>query len=154
MNGLCYYEFKSRYNGLLIKMPWSYLVTAVTLLPVIYVAEGDTRVLLIELLVYWACILATLWLLLDLYVQKTLQEFAFNQDGIFIKRGNDSIIYYDWGSIVAIATFNEREAKIVNSLHKEGLVLSFDDGFKLKVFDRVTNYSSFKKLIDNQMLYA
>lgn len=152
MNGLCYYELKSRFYGLFNRLPWTYFVTASILLPVILIAENNTRALLVELMIYWALVLAVVWFLNDLYNQKTLQEFAFDQRGIYVKQSDNTFIHYTWECLTGIDSLEKETTKYFSE--KGGVLLSFDDGYTLKVLNRITNYKLFQTILSSKMMHA
>ena len=154
MNGLCYYELKSRFYGLFNRLPYTYFVTASILLPVMFVVDHNTRAILIELMVYWALVLAAIWLLNDLYTQKTLQEFAFDQCGIYVKKEDNAVIYYTWECLTGIDSLQREKqtAKYFSSM--DGVLLSFDDGYTLRVFNHITNYQRFQNILSSKMMHA
>lgn len=152
MNGLCYYELKSRFYGLFKQLPKTYFVTASILLPVIFVVDNNTRALLIEMMIYWALVIAVIWLLNDLYHQKTLQEFAFDQRGIYVKQSDNTFMHYTWECLTGIDNLAQQSPKYFTD--RKGVLLSFDDGYTLKVFNHITNYKLFHTILNSKMMHA
>lgn len=152
MNGLCYYELKSRFHGLFNRLPWTYFVTASLLLPIVILVENNTRALLIELMIYWALVISVIWLLNDLCHQKMLQEFAFDQRGIYVKKKDNTFIHYTWDCLTAIDSLAEYKYRCLAD--GKGVSLRFDDGYTLKVFSFITNYKLFCQILNSKMMQA
>ena len=150
----CYYTPKNRFYGLFIQLPGSFFVTAIILLPAIYLAEETTQILLMHLLIYWAAIMAFFWFIKDKYVQKILQEFSFTHEAIYVKKNNDVNKRYEWSQIDRVRQINKESHLARLSLSCEGVSITFDDGFELVIMRKITNYDLFSALLEKNMLRA
>ena len=147
MYGSFHYGLKSRFYGLFAQLPWSLVVTAIVLFPVVYCAESSTRILLIQLTIYWALVISIALLLKDLYMQRYLLEFSIQGRGISIYKNADTTIDYAWEQLRAIKSIGKKELKYYRTLDANGVLLKFEDGFELPVFERVSNYQKFSAIL-------
>lgn len=154
MLGECYYQQKNRFYGLFIQLPWSFFVTMMLILPVYYMADVDTRALLIQIVAYWVCAVALLWYAKDKYVQNILREFSFAQDAIYVKRNSGLLERYTWKQIDNIRAFDKNSNLAKLSLSCGGVVLTFEDGYQLIVLRKIVNYEVFCSLLEKNILRA
>ena len=136
-----------RFYGLFAQLPWSLLVTGIILLPVIYFAESSTRALLIELTLYWALAVGLLLFARDLYMQRFLLEFSAGGRGILIHRGDKTIAEYSWRQLQAVKKITKKDSLSRKTLEGKGLMLKFEDGFELPVFEQLSNYDQFNLIL-------
>ena len=141
------YGVISRFYGLFSQLPWSLVVTAIVLLPVAYYAEPSTRYLIIELTIYWALAIGLLLFARDLYMQRFLLEFSVRGRGIVIHKGENTIAEYKWEQLRTIRKFTKKDRLSRKTLEGEGLLLKFEDGFELPVFEQVSNYDQFNSIL-------
>ena len=147
MYGSFQYGLKSRFYGLFSQLPWSLVVTAIVLLPVIYFATPETRLLVIEIALYWSLVVGVLMLLKDLLAQKYIFEFVVQGRGITVYKKTDASVDYTWEQITSIKPFNKRHSIARRAIESDGVLLKFEDGFELPVFEPVSNYKTFNNIL-------
>ena len=147
MHGSFHYGFKSRFYGLFSQLPWSLVITAIVLLPAAYYSNAATRVLLIQLTIYWALAIGVLLLLKDLYVQRYLFEFSVQRCGISVYKKSEVKVDYQWEQLKAIRVFNKKDKIARQSIESNGVLLKFEDGFELPVYERVSDYDKFSSIL-------
>lgn len=147
MHGSFRYGFKSRFYGVFSQLPWSLVVTAIVLLPVAYYSNTATRVILIQLTIYWALAIGVLLLLKDLYVQRYLFEFSVQGREISVYKNSEVKVDCQWQQLKAIRAFNKKDKISRQSIESNGVLLKFEDGFELPVFERVSDYDKFSSIL-------
>lgn len=147
MFGSFQYGLKSRFYGLFSQLPWSLVVTAIVLLPVVYFAQAETRILLIHIALYWALAIGVLMFIKDLYVQRFLYEFSIQRCGITVRKNANNSVEYTWPQLRTIRSFHKKDKIARRTLESNGMLLKFDDGFELPVFEQVSNYDEFNSLL-------
>ncbi len=141
------YGLTSRFYGLFSQLPWSLLVTSIVLAPIAYFSEPLTQVILIKAVIYWSLFIAILMLLKDLYSQRFLYEFSIQGRGIRVYKKSALIAEYNWEQLKAIRVFEKKDKIARQTLESNGVLLKFEDGFELPVFDRVSNYETFNLIL-------
>ncbi|MFK8028152.1 MAG: hypothetical protein AB8C40_08865 [Gammaproteobacteria bacterium] len=141
------YGLTSRFYGLFSQLPWSLLVTSIVLAPIAYFSEPLTQAILIKAVIYWSLFIAILMLLKDLYSQRFLYEFSIQGRGIRVYKKSALIAEYNWEQLKAIRVFEKKDKIARQILESNGVLLKFEDGFELPVFDRVSNYESFNLIL-------
>lgn len=147
MYGSFQYGLKSRFYGLFSQWPWSLVITAIVLLPVAYNATVETRLLVIEIALYWSLVIGVLMLLKDLAAQQYIFEFAVKGRGITVYKKTDDSVDYTWEQIISIKPFSKRDRIARRAIESNGVMLKFEDGFELPVFERVSNYKTFNHIL-------
>ena len=147
MYGSFQYDLKSRFYGLFSQLPWSLVVTTIILFPIAYYAEPEMRTLIIELTIYWALILSFILLAKDLYAQRILFTFSLQGRGIVVEKNTDTVQQYTWDQLEAVKLIDKKDSLSRRTLESNGVVLKFDDGFELPVFERVSNYDKFSAIL-------
>jgi|TARA_B110000238_G_scaffold198830_1_gene244462 hypothetical protein len=148
MNGSYRYGLRLRFYGLFSQLPWSLLVTSIALAPVAYFAEPATQTILIKVVIYWSLTISILMLLKDLYVQRSLYEFSVQGRGICVYKQSMLLAEYNWEQLKAIRGFEKKDKIARQSLESGGVLLKFEDGFELVVFERVSNYERFNLILN------
>ena len=148
MYGSFHYGLNSRFYSLFSQLPWSLLVTSIVLAPIAYFSEPATQVILIKTAIYWSLSLSILMLLKDLYVQRFLYEFSVRDRSISVYKKSVLIAEYDWGQLKTICAFEKKDKIARQTLESNGLLLKFEDGFELTVFERVSNYERFNLILN------
>ena len=148
MVGSFHYGLKSRFYGLFSQLPWSLLVTSIVLVPVAYFSEPATQIILIKVTIYWLLAISILMLLKDLYVQRFLYEFSIQGRGIRVYKKSVLLAEYNWEQLKAIHAFEKKDKIARQTLESNGLLLEFEDGFELAVFERVSNYEKFNLILN------
>ncbi|MFK7795081.1 MAG: hypothetical protein AB8B89_07030 [Gammaproteobacteria bacterium] len=146
------YGLKSRFYGLFSQLPWSLVVTTIVLLPVIYYAQQETRILLIHIAIYWCLAMSVLMLIKDLYAQRFLFEFSIQRCGVSVRKNADTIVDYSWSQLSAIRSFKQKDKISWRTLEGNGVLLKFDDGFELPVFEQVSNYDEFNLILKRMVM--
>ncbi len=141
------YGLRSRFYGLFSQLPWSLVVTTIVLLPVVYFVQQDTRILLIQIAIYWSLAISVLMLIKDLYVQRFLFEFSIQRCGVTVRKNADTMVEYSWSQLRAIRSFQQKDKISRRTLEGNGVLLKFDDGFELPVFEQVSNYDEFNSIL-------
>lgn len=147
MNSSFRYGLRSRFYGLFSQLPWSLVITTIVLLPVIYYAELETRTLLIHIAIYWAVAMSVIMLIKDIYAQRFLFEFSIQRCGISVRKNANTIVEYTWPQVRAIRSFHKKDKLSRRTLEGNGVLLKFDDGFELPVFEQVSNYDEFNSIL-------
>ncbi len=147
MHGSFHYGLKSRFYGLFSQLPWSLAVTAIIVLPVTYTASNETRLLVVEIALYWALFIAVLMLLKDLAAQKHIFEFDIKGRGITVYKKTATTVDYTWEQIIAIKPFSKKDNIARRAIESDGVLLKFEDGFELPVFEPVSNYKKFNNIL-------
>ena len=147
MSGSFQYGLRSRFYGLFSQLPWSLLVTAIVLVPVIYFAEPATQLLIIRIAIYWTLVMSVVMLAKDLYTQRYLFEFSIQRCGISVQKNTNTMVEYTWQQIRTIRSFHKKDKISRHTLEGSGVLLKFDDGFELPVFEQVSNYDEFNSIL-------
>ncbi|MDW3094064.1 MAG: hypothetical protein R8G33_00150 [Gammaproteobacteria bacterium] len=147
MSGSFQYGFRSRFYGLFSQLPWSLFVTAIVLVPVVYLAEPATRELIIHIAIYWTLVMSVVMLFKDLYTQRYLFEFSIKRCGISVQKNPNTMVEYTWQQVRAIRSFHKKDKFSRRTLDGNGVLLKFDDGFELPVFEQVSNYDEFNSIL-------
>ena len=150
MSGSFYYGLKARFYGMIIQLPWSFFVTVIFLLPVIYVVDSPTQALLLQLIVYWTVFIALLWLIKDVRSQRILHSFKINGRYIHIFEKEHVVSTYSFDQIKTVRRINEDSAISRSTIGGSGVLLKFDDGRELPVLDQIINYSIFNFILLEQ----
>lgn len=148
MSGSYHYGLRSRFYGLFSQLPWSLVVTAIVLLPVAYTATPDTRILLVHLTIYWALTASILMLVKDLYAQRYLFEFSVQRCGISVRKNKGTIVEYGWEQLKVIRALKKSHRLTRGVMDGNGLLLKFDYGFELPVYEQVSNYDQFNVILN------
>ena len=148
MVGSFRYGLKSRFYGLFSQLPWSLLVTSIVLAPMAYFSETTTQVILLKVAIYWSLAMSILMLLKDLYVQRYLYEFSVQGRGICVYKKTKLFAEYNWDQLKVIRPFGEKDKIARQALESNGVLLKFEDGFELAVFERVSNYQRFNLILN------
>ena len=141
------YGLRSRFYGLFSQLPWSLVVTAIVLFPLAYFATPSTRLLIIELAIYWSVVVGVLMLIKDIYAQKYLIEFSVRGRGITVYKKTGDSVDYCWEQIKTIKSFNKKDSIAKRAIESDGILLKFEDGFELPVFEPVTNYHQLNRIL-------
>ena len=141
------YGLRSRFYGLFSQLLWSLVITTIVLLPVIYYAQPETRTLLIYIAIYWAAVMSVIMLIKDIYAQRFLFEFSIQRCGISVRKNANNIVEYTWPQVRAIRSFHGKDKISRRTLEGNGVLLKFDDGFELPVFEQVSNYDEFNTIL-------
>ncbi len=147
MQGSFHYGLRSRFYGLFSQLPWSLFITALLLLPAGYFATPQTRMLILELAIYWSLAIGIIMLFKDLTAQKYLFEFSVQGRGITVHNKTKAPVNYRWEQIISIKPFNRRHVIARRAIESEGVLLKFEDGFVLPVFKPVSNYQLFHQIL-------
>ena len=145
------YGLKSRFYGLFSQLPWSLVVTAMILFPLVYFSGAETRLLIIELAIYWSLLVGVLMFVKDLYAQKYLFDFSVRGRGITVHKKSGDSVDYRWEQIRTIKSFNKKDAIAKRAIESDGIIVKFEDGFELPVFEPVTNYQKFNQILKGIM---
>lgn len=141
------YGLTSRFYGLFSQLPWSLLVTSIVLAPIVYFSEPATQAILIKAVIYWSLFIAVLMLLKDLYSQRFLYEFSVQGRGIRVYKKSLLMAEYNWEQLKGIRVFEKKDKIARQTLESNGVLLKFEDGFELPVFERVSNYEGFNLIL-------
>tara|TARA_R110002096_G_scaffold416350_1_gene618724 strand:- start:151 stop:609 length:459 start_codon:yes stop_codon:yes gene_type:complete len=152
MSGSFRYGLRSRFYGLFSQLPWSLVVTAIVLLPVIYFAESQTRILLVYIFIYWAATIGVVMLVKDIYAQRFLLEFSIQRCGISVRKNANNVVEYTWPQLSTIRSLRKKDRISRFTLEGRGVLLKFEDGFELPVFEQVSNYDSFNLMLKKMAL--
>ena len=147
MYGTFQYGLKSRFYGLFSQLPWSLVVTAIVLIPVIYFALPATQILIVEIAIYWALVVGIAMFFKDLCAQKYLLEFTVRGRGITVHKKSQGSVDYRWEQITAIKPFSRKDSIARRAIESDGVLLRFEDGFELPVFEPVSNYQQFNSIL-------
>ncbi len=147
MSGSFDYGLESRFYGLFSQLPWSLVVTAIILLPVIYFVDPSTRALLIEISIYWALVIGVILFIKDIYMQRYLRGFSIKGSGISIHVDEMTTQEYRWEELQVIKKINKKDSLSRKTLEAEGVMLKFKDGFEFPVFERVSDFELFKIIL-------
>ena len=153
MSGSFYYSLKARFYGIFFQLPWSFFVTACTLMPMVYAAEQHSRQLLIELIIYWTLFTALLWLAKDLYAQRFLLEFSIQDQHLCVYKKNRLIKIYTLDRIKKVKDISAKSTFFKAAL-SDGVVVTFDDGSEIAVLKRISNYKKLRKIITANAMIA
>lgn len=153
MSGSFYYSLKARFYGILFQLPWSFFVTVCVLMPVAYVAEQPARELLIQLTVYWTLIAAILWLAKDLYAQRFLLEFSVQDKYLCVYKNNALLTMYALDQIKKVKEI-PKNSVLAKVAFNNGIIVTFDDGYEIPVFDRISDYSKLNKILFGSAISA
>jgi hypothetical protein len=148
MIGSFHYGLKSRFYGLFSQLPWSLLVTSIVVAPVVYFSEPATQVILIKATIYWSLAISILMLLKDLYAQRFLYEFSVRGRGICVYKKSVLVAEYNWEQLKAIRVFEKKDKIARQTLESKGILLKFEDGFELAVFERVSDFEKFNLILN------
>jgi len=148
MVGSFRYGLKSRFYGLFSQLPWSLLVTSIVLAPLVYFSEPATKIIIIKVAIYWSLAISVLMLLKDLYAQRFLYEFSVQGRGIRVYKNSALLAEYNWEQLIAIRAFDKKDKIARQTLESKGVLLKFEDGFELNVFERVSNYEGFNLILN------
>lgn len=141
------YGLKARFYGLFSQLPWSLAITALILLPVTYNADQATKALIVQLTIYWALAIGIVFLIKDLRMQRNLIEFSIRGKGISVYLDKELTQNYSWSELRSIKKFSKKDALSRRALEGEGMLLKFNDGFELPVFDKVSNFELFSVIL-------
>ena len=153
MSGSFYYGLKARFYGILFQLPWSFFVTVCVLMPVAYVVDQPARILLVELLVYWTLITAIFWLVKDLYAQRLLLEFSIRDGNLCVYKNKALFTMYGLGQIKKVKEISSN-SKIARTTLCSGVIVTFDDGCEIPVFDRISNYKKLNTILCGNAMSA
>ena len=148
MSGSFYYGLTARFYGVFFQLPWSFFVTLCVLIPVLYAADPQSRILLFELIIYWTMLIALIWIGKDIYAQRFLFEFAINDDAIRIYKNRQEISIYTLDQIKAVTRIDKNSAISRCTSGGGGLMLKFNDGLELPVLDQIKDYEKFNLIIN------
>jgi len=147
MSGSFQYGLRSRFYGLFSQLPWSLVITTIVLLPVIFYAEPEARILLMHIVIYWVLAMSVVMLIKDLYAQRFLFEFSIQRCGISVQTNAHTTVEYTWQQVRVIRLFHKKDRISRRTLEGNGVLLKFDDGFELPVFEQVSNYDQFNLML-------
>ena len=153
MSGSFYYGLKSRFYGLFIQLPWSIFVTICVLMPVAYVVDQQARSLLMELVIYWALLTALIWLIKDIYVQRFLLEFSIHDHHLRVYKNKTLITMYDLNQIKVVKDISSNNM-ISKVAPGGGVIVTFDDGCEIPVFNQITNYQKLNNILSSKAMMA
>lgn len=86
-------------------------------------------------------------LLKDLYSQRFLYEFSVQGRGIRVYKKSLLMAEYNWEQLKGIRVFEKKDKIARQTLESNGVLLKFEDGFELPVFERVSNYEGFNLIL-------
>lgn len=153
MSGSFYYGLKARFYGLFIQLPWSLFVTICVLMPVAYEADQQARSLLMELVIYWALFAALIWLIKDIYAQRFLLEFSIHDNHLCVYKNNTLITMYALNQIKVVKDIS-RDNMISRVASGGGVIVTFDDGCEIPVFNLITNYQKLNNILSSSAMMA
>lgn len=146
MSGAFYYGLKARFYGLLFQLPWSFFVTVCVLMPVAYVADQQARSLLISLVIYWTLFTALIWLVKDIYTQRFLLDFVVREQHICVYKRKTLITMYALDQIKKVKEIS-KNSLISKTTLGSGVIVTFDDGCEMPVFDQISNYQKLNDIL-------
>ena len=152
MSGSFYYGLKARFYGVLFQLPWSFFVTLCVLLPCIFIADQSSRILLIELVIYWAALVALIWIAKDIYAQRFLFEFAINDQAMRVYKNKREISTYTLDQIRSVTSIKKDSLISRCTAGGSGLIIKFNDGLELPVLDQIKDFDKFNLIINKNAI--
>ena len=154
MPGPFCYDLKARFYGLFIQLPWSFFITLCLLFPVLYGSSQQTRILLIELTIYWTLFATVLWTAKDIYTQRFLHEFSVNGGKIHVYKNRKWQTCYRLDQIKSVKSIARNSRISRRMLGAQGMMIKFEDGNELPVLNQITGYEKFNILLKRNSIVA
>jgi len=147
MIGSFQYGLKSRFYGMFSQLPWSLVITAIILMPIVFYASPESRLLIIKVSLYWSLAIGLLMFLKDISAQRYIFEFAIKGRGITVYKKANKSVSYTWEQVISIKPFAKTHRIARRAIESDGVLLKFEDGFELPVFAPVSNYKTFNNIL-------